>query len=87
MGYNPIGWTDHVTANPNRYFEVTNPDRSVTHSPNFGMVFQPGTPMCAATLGSMDAGIAHIHAAFNLYMSITQAQARAMDDRIRALET
>ncbi len=84
--FNRIFWTDHIVEHPRTYLETENQDHSVTHTPAFGTVINEGTPQNAQNFNTMDEALAHIFAAFEYYITITQAELRDAQDRIETLE-
>lgn len=87
MSYNKrIGWKDHVVTRPRTYTEVLNVDGSKTLTPAPGEVLQQGTPMSATNFNTMDAALQHISIAYDMYVTIKQAEMRAAQKRITELE-
>lgn len=87
MSYNKmVEWKDHVVERPRTYTEVTNQDGSKTFTPAPGEIIQQGVPQSATNFGKMDEALQHISIAFDELLCITQAEQRAANDRIAALE-
>ncbi len=87
MSYNKrVGWKDHVVTRPRTYTETANADGSKTYTPAPGEVLQQGTPQSATNFNAMDEALQHISIAYDMMMTITQAEARAAQDRIATLE-
>lgn len=87
MSYNKrIGWKDHVVTRPRTYTEVLNGDGSKTLTPAPGEVLQQGTPISATNLNAMDAALQHISIAYDMFITIKQAEMRAAQKRIEELE-
>lgn len=55
--YEPTTWKDEVRQNEGRYREEPNDDGSVTHVPDFGVIYQEGTPQDAKRFNNMEEGI------------------------------
>lgn len=87
MSYNKrIGWKDHVVERPRTYTEATNSDGSKTYTPAPGEVLQQGTPQSATNFNTMDEALQHISTAYDMLMTVNQAELRAAQKRITALE-
>ena len=87
MSYNKrIGWKDHVVQRPRTYTEVTNSDNSKTFTPAPGTIIQQGTPQSATNFNTMDEALQHISIAYDMLMTITQAEMRSAEKRIATLE-
>lgn len=87
MSYNKrIGWKDHVVQRPRTYTEVVNSDNSKTFTPAPGTIIQQGTPQSATNFNTMDEALQHISIAYDMLMTITQAEMRSAEKRITTLE-
>ena len=87
MSYNKrIGWLDHVVKRPNTYNVTTNSDKSETLTPAPQEVIQQGTPQSATNFNTMDEALQHLSIAYDMLMTITQAELRDNKDRIATLE-
>lgn len=87
MSYNRrIGWLDHVVERPRTYKEISNSDGSKTFTPAPGEIIQQGTAQSATNFGTMDEALQHLSIAYDMFMTITQAELRDKEDRIAALE-
>ena len=87
MSYNErIRWKDHVVERPRTYTKVTNADNSETFTPAPGEVLQQGTPQSATNFNAMDEALQHLSIAYDMLMTITQAELRDNKDRIATLE-
>lgn len=87
MAYARTYWKDHSTQKPYAYKEVNNDDGSINHNPAHGEVLQQGTPQSATNFNKIEEGLQHTSIAFDMLYTMTQAQLRAADKRITALET
>lgn len=65
--YKQLKWEDRVTEFENRYRESTNPDGSITHTPDEGSVIQVGTPQNQVNFNNMEAGIQDATLASQIY--------------------
>lgn len=87
MSYNKrVGWLDHVVERPRTYKEISNSDGSKTFTPVPGEIIQQGTAQSATNFGAMDEALQHLSIAYDMLMTITQAELRDKEDRIAALE-
>lgn len=87
MSYNRrIGWKDHVVTRPRTYTKVVNSDNSETFTPSPGNIIQQGTPQSATNFNTMDEALQHISIAYDMLMTISQAELRAAKKRIAVLE-
>lgn len=87
MSYNKrIGWKDHVVQRPRTYTEATNSDGSKTFTPAPGTVIQQGTAQSATNFNTMDEALQHISIAYDMLMTIHQAEVRDAQKRIETLE-
>ena len=87
MSYNKrINWKDHVTERPRTYKEVSNSDGSKTFTPAFGRILQQGVPQSATNFNAMDEALQHVSIAYDMLLTITQAEMRDAQKRIKALE-
>lgn len=57
MAYTKTTWVDRVVQYPNRYTKTSESTSSVTLTPDFGTVTAAGTPVNAAHLNKIEAGI------------------------------
>lgn len=86
MAYKRTKWQDHVVERPKTYTEATNDDGSITLTPAPGEILQQGTPQSATNFNNIEDALQHLSVAFDMYITITQAQLRAQADRIEELE-
>lgn len=87
MSYNKrIGWKDHVVERPRTYTETMNGDGSKTLTAAPGEVFQQGTPQSATNFNAMDEALQHISIAYDMFMTIQQAEMRGAQKRMEELE-
>ena len=87
MSYNKrIGWLDHVVERPRTYTETSNSDGSKTFTAAPGEIIQQGTAQSATNFGAMDEALQHLSIAYDMLMTITQAELRDNKDRIATLE-
>ena len=87
MSYNKrIGWKDHVVERPRTYTETVNSDNSKTFTAAPGAVLQQGTPQSATNFNTMDEALQHISIAYDMLMTIYQAEVRGVQKRIETLE-
>lgn len=87
MSYNArINWKDHVVTRPRTYTETTNGDGSKTYTPAPGEVIQQGTPQSATNFNTMDEALQHISIAYDMLLTITQAEHRAAQADIATLK-
>ena len=57
MPYNKTTWKDRSVESPLRFTMQDNGDGTITLIPNEGTIVEPGTPITAALLNNMEAGI------------------------------
>lgn len=87
MSYNNrINWKDHVVERPRTYTEATNSDGSKTFTPAPGTVLQQGTPQSATNFNTMEEALQHISIAYDMMMTLYQAELRDAQSRITTLE-
>ena len=87
MSYNKrIAWKDHVVERPRTYTEATNTDGSKTFTPAPGEVLQQGTPQSSTNFNKMEEALQHLSVAFDELFCMTQAQLRAAQADIAALQ-
>ena len=87
MSYNArIGWKDHVVQRPRTYTETVNGDGSKTYTPAPGEIIQQGTPQSATNFNTMDEALQHISIAYDMLLTLTQAQLRAAQADIVTLQ-
>jgi hypothetical protein len=87
MSYNKrIIWKDHVVERPRTYTEATNSDGSKTFTPAPGRVIQQGTPQSGTNFNTMEEALQHISIAYDMMMTLHQAELRAAQSRITTLE-
>ena len=87
MSYNKrVGWLAYVVERPSTYKEISNSDGSKTFAPAPGKIIQQGTAQSATNFGAMDEALQHLSIAYDMLMTITQAELRDKEDRIAALE-
>lgn len=87
MAYKRVNWADHVVERPNTYTEVENDDGSITHEASPGEIIQQGTPISATNLNNGEEALLHFSVAYDWLFCVSQAQIRALQDRVDALET
>ena len=83
MAYKRTNWKDHVVERPRTYTETSNDDGSKTYTPAPGEILQQGTPQSATNL---EENLLHNSVAFDWLYCVSQAQIRALNDRVEALE-
>ena len=87
MSYNArINWKDHVVERPRTYTESVNSDGSKTYTPAPGETIQQGTPQSATNFNTMEEALQHICIAYDMLLTIGQAELRDKENRIAALE-
>ncbi len=87
MSYNArINWKDHVVQRPRTYTETTNGDGSKTYTPAPGEVLQQGTPQSATNFNQMEEAIQHLSIAFDMLLTINQAELRGAQAEIETLK-
>lgn len=87
MSYNArINWKDHVVQRPRTYTETTNGDGSKTYTPAPGEVLQRGTPQSATNFNQMEEAIQHLSIAFDMLLTIHQAELRGAQAEIETLK-
>ena len=87
MSYNKrIVWKDHVVERPRTFSEVSNSDGTKTLNPAPGEVKQQGTPMSAKHFNTMEEAIQHIANAYDMMVTLYQAELRDAKKSIAALE-
>lgn len=87
MSYNErINWKDHVVERPRTYTDTVNGDGSKTYTPAPGEIIQQGTPQSATNFNKMDEALQHISIAYDMLLTIHQAEMRDAQTRIETLE-
>lgn len=87
MSYNQrIGWKDHVVERPRTYTETVNGDGSKTFTAAPGAVIQQGTPQSATNFNHLEEGLTNYAAAFDMLLTIHQAEMRQAQADIAALQ-
>lgn len=79
-------WVDRSTQKVRTYDVTENPDGSVTLTPVTGEVYAEGTPLSAANMNKLEDVVQNTGVALDMFMTITQAEIRALKDRVKALE-
>ena len=86
MAYNPTHWKDRVVERPRTYTEAVNSDGSKTYTPAPGEVVEAGTPQSATNFNHIEEGLTHYAAAFDMLLTIHQAEMRQAQADIAALQ-
>lgn len=86
MAYKKIKWQDHVVERPRTYTEAANPDGSKTLTPAPGEVLQQGTPQSATNFNNSEEALLHYSVAFDMLLTIMNAQAMEMQKMNEKLE-
>lgn len=87
MSYNAkIDWKDHVVERPRTYRKTTNTDGSETYTPAPGEIIQQGTPQSATNFNQMEEAIQHLSIAFDMLLTIHQAELRGAQAEIETLK-
>lgn len=86
MAYKRTNWKDHVVERPRTYTETSNDDGSKTYTPAPGEILQQGTPQSATNFNNLEENLLHNSVAFDWLYCASQAQIRALTDRVEALE-
>lgn len=79
-------WTDRATQKIRTYNVTENQDGSVTLTPVTGVVYEEGTPVNAKNMNKLEDVVQNTGVALDMFMTITQAEIRALKDRVAALE-
>lgn len=85
--YARINWKDHVVTRPHTYTKVTNGDGSETFTASPGEVLQQGTPQSATNFNRIEEALQHIALAYDMMLTMYQAELRDAQTRIVTLET
>ena len=86
MAYKRTNWKDHVVERPRTFTETSNDDGSKTFTPAPGEIVVQGTPQSATNFNNLEENLLHISVAFDLLYCVSQAQIRALNNRVEALE-
>lgn len=88
MSYNSkVNWKDRVVQYPRTYSETVNQNGTKTFAPAPGTVTQEGTPQNAANFNKMDEALQHLSVAFDMMLTMFQAEIRDLQDRVTTLES
>lgn len=86
MAYSRTYWQDRAVERPRTYTEAVNSDGSKTYTPAPGEVIQEGTPQSATNFNHIEEGLTHYAAAFDMLLTIHQAEMRQAQADIAALQ-
>lgn len=86
MAYNRLNWEDRVTQHTRRISVTDNGDGTKTYNKVEGEVVQEGVPLSATNLNRSEEALMHLSVAFDMLLTIADAESRAKDDRIAVLE-
>lgn len=86
MAYKRTVWKDRVVERPRTYMQVTNADGSVTQTHAPGEVIEPGTPQNATNFNNLEEALQHTSIAYDMLMTISQAQVRDLEKRLTTAE-
>lgn len=86
MAYDRTNWKDHVVERPRTYSKVTNSDNTETLTPAPGEVIQQGTPQSATNFNHLEEGLTHYAVAFDMMLTMHQAEMRKAQADIAALQ-
>ena len=86
MAYSRTYWQDRAVERPRTYTEAVNSDGSKTYTPAPGEVIQEGTPQSATNFNHLEEGLTHYAAAFDMLLTIHQAEMRQAQADIAALQ-
>lgn len=86
MAYKRTNWKDRVVEKPHTYTETENGDGTNTYTEAPGEVITQGTPLSSTNFNNIEENLLHISVAFDWLYCASQAQIRALTDRVEALE-
>ena len=86
MAYDRTNWKDHVVERPRTYSKTTNSDNTETFTPSPGEVIQQGTPQSATNFNHLEEGLQHYAVAFDMLLTIYQAEMRQARADIATLQ-
>lgn len=86
MAYDRTYWKDHVVERPRTFSKVKNSDDTETLNPAPGEIIQQGTPQSATNFNHLEEGLTHYAAAFDMLLTIHQAEMRQAQADIAALQ-
>ncbi len=67
MKYIKTIWSDRSVERPRTYFETTNIDNSITHTPAEGVIYNPGKEVNAIRLNNIEDQIEYLSNIRNIY--------------------
>lgn len=79
-------WTDRSVQKIRTYNVTENGDGSITLTPVTGTVYEEGTPVNAENMNKLEDVVQNTGVALDMFITITQAEIRALRDRVQALE-
>ena len=80
-------WVDKSTEKVRTYEMTQNGDGSITLTPVTGEVYQAGTPVNAANMNKIEDVVQNTGIALDYFMTMMQAEFRALEARVTALES
>lgn len=80
-------WKDHVVEHPDRFVETQNPDGSIEHVKSPGQTLQEGTNQDAVHFNQIEEAMQHMAIAYDMLLTVTQAQVRDLEKRLELAET
>ena len=86
MAYNPTKWVDRAVERPYAYTETPNGDGTNNYTPSPGTVVQAGTPQSAVNFNHLEEGLTQYAAAFDMLLTIHQAEMRKAQADIAVLQ-
>jgi hypothetical protein len=86
VAYKRTNWKDRVVEKPHTYTETDNGDGTNTYTEAPGEVITQGTPLSATNFNNIEENLLHLSVAFDWLYCVSQAQIRALNDRVEALE-
>lgn len=84
--YQRTVWKDHVVQFPDRFVETVNPDGSIEHVKAPGETIQEGTNQDALHFNQLEEALQHTSIAYDMLMTISQAQVRDLEKRLTTAE-
>lgn len=87
MAYKRTNWKDRVVERPRTYNQVTNQDGTVTQTLAPGQIIEQGTPQNATNFNKIEEGLQHMAIAYDMLLTVTQAQVRDLEKRLELAET
>jgi len=79
-------WHDKSTEKVRTYAVTENQDGTITLTPVTGTVYEAGTPVNAENMNKIEDAVQNTGIALDYFVTIAQAEFRALEARVTALE-